>query len=151
MKDRSIRLFSQAFVLLFATLSLVACSGNGGGMFPQIANPPPFDYVNGEELRSRMHQLAFELQQLDLTLANDTDNRPDLQRDVVRSLQNIERIGGLLQAGEISANHPFLRDDINRFLADVGRARMDASLGTPRYFMSGRITGACVSCHQANR
>lgn len=150
MKARTNRTLFQSILLLIAATSLLACSNNGGS-FPRIANPPAFDYINGEELRSRMHQLAFEVQQLDLSLANEFDDRPALQRDVVSSLQNIERIAGLLQSGEIPANHPFLRDDMNRFLTDVRRARTDASLGSPRYFMAGRILGACVNCHQQNR
>lgn len=150
MKKPINRALFQSTVLLIAAISLLACSTNGDS-FPRIANPPAFDYINGEELRSRMHQLAFEVQQLDLSLANEFDDRPDFQRDVVSSLQNIERIAGLLQSGEIPANHPFLRDDMGRFLNDVRRARTDASLGSPRYFMAGRILGACVNCHQQNR
>lgn len=150
MKERIRKVLSQSILLLIAATSLLACSTNGDS-FPRIAAPPAFDYINGEELRSRMHQLAFEVQQLDLSLANEYDDRPDFQRDVVRSLQNIERIAGLLQSGEIPANHPFLRDDMRRFLGDVRKARTDASMGSPRYFMAGRILGACVNCHQQNR
>ncbi|MDG2338137.1 MAG: hypothetical protein P8N94_09140 [Gammaproteobacteria bacterium] len=47
------------------------------GFIPaEIANPPPFDYIDGEELRSNMHQLAFELQQLDMALLDAYVDRP---------------------------------------------------------------------------
>ena len=52
---------------LIAALTLFGCNANSDS-FPQTANPPPFDYIDGEELRSNMHQLAFELQQLDMAL-----------------------------------------------------------------------------------
>ena len=52
--------------------TLAGCETSGGD-FPQVANPPPFDYEDGEELRSGMHQLAYALQRLDNALANDYD------------------------------------------------------------------------------
>ncbi len=139
--------FFQFLTLLGATLTLVACNGNGDS-FPQMADAPPFDYVDGEELRSRMHQLAFELQRLDNSLAVDYEQNPPSQNAVVESLRSIERIGKSLQDGDLSTRHPFLVDDMDRFLADVSRAQWDASRN--RYYMAGRVSGACVSCHRAN-
>ena len=45
------------------------------------------------KLRSNMHQLAFELQQLDRALLDAYVDRPSFQRQIVDSIQNIERIG----------------------------------------------------------
>lgn len=152
MISRTNRIFSRLPMLLVAMFSIVACSSNGNNdSFPQVAYPPPFDYIDGEELRSRMHQLAFELQQLDLSLLGQIDDRTDVRDDVVENLQNIERIAGVLQEGDLSSAHPFLLDDMDRFVADVQRARMDASSTNPRYYMAGRISGSCVNCHRANQ
>ena len=63
---------------LIAALTLFGCSANSDS-FPQIANPPPFDYIDGEELRSNMHQLAFELQQLDMALLDAYVDRARLE------------------------------------------------------------------------
>ncbi|MBT5186503.1 MAG: hypothetical protein HOM01_06835, partial [Kordiimonadaceae bacterium] len=73
------------------SLLLVSCNNTGGG-FPQVADPPPFDYADGEDLRSRMHQLAFALQRLDNSLVTDYDERKPIQDNVVDNLQDIERI-----------------------------------------------------------
>ena len=135
---------------LIAALTLFGCNSNSD-TFPQIANPPPFDYVDGEELRSNMHQLAFELQQLDLALVDSYDQQPSFQRRIIDSIQNIERIGGYIQNTDLSTRHPFLVDDMDRFLADVRRAKMDAERNTPRYYMAGRISGGCINCHSQNR
>lgn len=148
--SRNVKMSSQFFALLAAALFLVACNGNGNG-FPQVASPPPFDYVDGDELRSRMHQLAFELQQLDMVFTSEEDDNSSFQQDIVNNLRNIERIGGVLQTGDLSSKHPFLQDDMDRFLADVRKARSDASRNSPRYYMAGRISGSCVSCHRANQ
>jgi len=40
-----------------------------------------------------------------------------------------------------------LLDAMAKFLSDVGRAKWDAE--HDRYYMAGRITGACVSCHKS--
>lgn len=131
---------------LFCLLT-VSCASNDGG-FPQVADAPPFDFVDGEEMRSRMHQLAFSLQNLDNSLSTDYEESPPFQQSVIDNLRDIERIGKALQAGELSTKHPFLVDDMEKFLADVSRAQWDASRN--RFYMAGRISGSCVSCHRAS-
>lgn len=129
-------------------LFLLACTNNNDGSFPQVADAPPFDYADGDELRSRMHQLAFELQRLDNALAIDYDESQPSNNAIVDNLRNIERIAKTIQSAELSIKHPFLVDDMNKFIADVNRAEWDASRN--RYYMAGRVSGACVTCHQAS-
>ncbi|MBT5074864.1 MAG: hypothetical protein HOJ34_00280 [Kordiimonadaceae bacterium] len=112
-----------------------------------MADAPPFDYVDGADLRSRMHQLAFALQGLDRDLAIEYDEREPVQQSIVDTLDDIERIGQTLQSGDLNSKHPFLLDAMAKFLSDVGRAKWDAE--HDRYYMAGRITGACVSCHKS--
>lgn len=150
MKCLSMKVLSRsALTVLFGSF-LLACSGSGAG-FPQIAEPPPFDYIDGQELRSRMHQLAFELQMLDLSLMTSDDSRPELQDEVLGSLRDIERIANLLREGDMSTTHTFLQADMDYFLTTVQRARMNVESNPPRYYMAGRVSGACVNCHRANR
>jgi len=150
MKIKPSKVVVHSIASLVAVFALAACSTNSDS-FPQIANPPPFDYADGEELRSSMHQLAFELQQLDMALLDAYIDRPSFQRQIVESIQNIERIGGYVQETDLSLRHPFLQDDMDRFLSDVRRARMDAERNVPRYYMAGRISGGCINCHSENR
>jgi len=148
MIDLNLKTFAKPMLAIVALISISACSEFTGGS-PQIASPPPFDYSDGEELRSRMHQLSYELQQLDLALMAEGDNRPTLQEQVGRNLENIERLGNLLQQGDLRAKHPFLQSNMRNFLADVSRARMDVTMNPPRYYMAGRISGACINCHRS--
>lgn len=150
MKGQTSKPVFRAIVSLVAVFALAGCSSNTDS-FPQIANPPPFDYIDGEELRSSMHQLAFELQQLDMALLDAYIDRPSFQRQIVESIQNIERIGGYIQETDLSVRHPFLQDDMDRFLSDVRRAKEDAERSVPRYYMAGRISGGCINCHSENR
>lgn len=128
-------------------LTLAGCETSNGN-FPQVANPPPFDYADGEELRSGMHQLAYALQRLDNALSGEYDEDPRFQRSVLDSLNRIERIGRSLRYGDIRAKHEFLADGMDEFLADVEQAKRYAE--RERYYMAGRVTGACISCHKAN-
>ena len=150
MKNKPIKYVSRSLMLLAAGTILASCNGNEGS-FPQIASPPPFDYVDGEELRSGMHQLAFALQRLDMALASDNDGydeNPNLQRSVTETLDDIERIGENLQSGDLNTNHPFLVEGMKTFLSDVDRAQFAAERN--QYYMAGRISGACMSCHRAS-
>lgn len=149
--SNSVRYLSACFALA----ALSACSTSGGGnSFPDIANPPPFDYAGGAELRSQMHRLAFELQQLDLALVAESsgDEADRGSQDVIVShLRDIERIGTDLREGDMSTVHSFLRADMDSFLSTVDRARRAAENNPPRYYMAGRVSGACVNCHQTRQ
>ena len=150
MKIRSFRIIFRTIFLLVTTYSLVACSSSGD-TFPQVASPPPFDHIDGEELRSGMHQLAFELQRLDSSLATENTEGLISQQDVVDNIRNIERVAENLRFGDLSSKHPFLVDGMDRFLSDVNRALADASRNSPRYYMAGRISGGCINCHNTSR
>lgn len=131
-------------------LTLAGCETNNGSnsSFPQVANPPAFDYEDGEELRSGMHELAYALQRLDRALADDYDETTRFQQSVMDSLTRIERIGARLRDGDIRAKHAFLADGMDDFLSDVDLAKQYAE--RQRYYMAARVTGACISCHKAN-
>lgn len=149
MKERVYRYFSKFILLCFAPFFLASCNGTNGESFPQVADPPPFDYVDGEELRSGMHRLAFAILSLDRELANEGEDDPIDQQDVVESLEEIKEVAESLQAGDIRSAHPYLASDMFRFLNDVDQALWQASLRSPRYYMAGRVSGACAACHRA--
>jgi hypothetical protein len=144
------RLFARPFILVAISLTLASCSDFAGTM-RKATYPQGFTYVSREELSSRMHELGYELQQLELALALESDGLSEQQQQVASILRNIERIAGDIQAGEAGSNHPFLQNDMATFLATVGQARMAAALNPPRYFGAGRVSGGCTNCHQVNR
>jgi hypothetical protein len=136
----------RPLVYLFGVLLLTTCNA-----FGQFSYPSDFSNVDGLELESPMQQLGFKLQQLDLALAAEHDERPDLEQHVGDILLEIERIGGNIQAGDMLSDHPYLQDDMANFLNDVRQARLATSRNQPRYYLAGRISGGCVNCHRANR
>lgn len=149
MKSATLRMLTRSTFAICTIVVVGACSSGNGG-FPQIANPPPFDFVDGAQLRSRMHQLAFEVQRLDMALLSGEENNSFAQDAIVESLRNIERLAGVIREDELSVRHTFLQDDMSRFISTVSRARMSAEGSSPRYADAARVTGACVNCHQIN-
>lgn len=138
------------FLLFFVFGSaLLACNSVSSG-FPQIASPPRFDYADGEELRSGMHQLAFELQRLDTALMQELSGDVVRKEMVVEVLGNIERIAGQLRDGDMTTRHNFLRNDMENFLNTIYFAKMGMEANPPRFYQAGRVSGACINCHRIN-
>ena len=144
------RFIVYIILLVSAAISISACS-NTAAVMRKVTYPPDFKYVSGQELRSYMSQLAFQLQQLDLSLAESNTVQPAKQQEVVDILGRIETIGEKLQAGEAGSNHPFLQNYMGNFVNDISHARIAASLSPPIYYLAGRVTGSCTSCHKVNR
>jgi len=136
--------------LFFSTLFVTSCS-DIAPIVRKVTYPPDFNYVSGEDLRSRMNQMAAQIQLLDQALFDTTGDEPDRQRQVVAVLRQIEKVGSSLSAGEAGSSHPFLEDFMDEFVADVGQARNAAALSPPRYYLAGRVTGSCAGCHKVNR
>ena len=142
----------RVILLLTAILIMNGCD-DFSAVVRKATYPPDFKYVTGQELRSRMDELAFQLQLLNKALveSHEGQSESDQQQQVLGILSNIERIGSSLQAGEAGSNHPFLQDYMKNFLSIVSKARYSASLKPPSYYYVGRIAGGCISCHKAHR
>ncbi len=145
MNCRIYKVLSLLLAVFIATFTLAACEGNRGG-YNQEAYAPPFAYEYGQDLRSRMPKLAYELQLLDNALIADYDEGPVPQQSIVDSLRNIERIAQSLQPSDLNSRHPFLLENLDRLISDARKAREEAERF--RYYMAGRISGACASCHR---
>ena len=134
-------------LLSILVISTVSACDNTAAAIRRVTYPPDFTYVSGQQLRSRMDQLAFQLQLLDQALTESEIQ----QQEVVSILGNIGQIGGNLRANEAGSNHPFLQNQMSSFVSDVGEARIAASLDPPSFYLAGRVAGGCVNCHSVNR
>ena len=138
-------------VFLFSTILVISGCADFAAAVRQVTYPPDFQYVTGQEFRSRMDRMAFQLQLLDRALMEDAAGRPPQQEQVLGNLRNIERVASSLQAGEAGSSHPFLQDFMEGFVSDVEQARNAAALDPPSYYYAGRVAGGCVNCHKVNR
>ncbi len=150
MKVSKIRIMAGIAFAGSMVFGLASCGASDAG-FPPIGKPPAFDYADGDELRSTMHRLAFELKQLDLAMIGEDYRDTMFQQQIVNHLDNIERIGADLRQGDLASRHQFLLGGMTDFLNNVERARMHAESNSPRYFLAGRVSGNCVNCHDTVR
>lgn len=140
----------RMILLLSAVLVISGCN-DIAAMVRKVTYPPDFNYVSEQEFRSRMDQLAFQLQLLDRALVKVNTEQSIQQQQVLDTLRNIERIGSSLQAGEAGSSHPFLQDFMDDFVTDVRKSRTAASMEPASYYRAGRLAGGCVNCHEVNR
>jgi hypothetical protein len=138
-------------LLLVAVMVVISGCTNTAAMIRKATYPPDFKYVSGQELRSKMNELAFQVQVLDQALLANDDDPASRREEVLTTLRNIERIGVGLRAGEGGSNHPYLQDFMSNFVSDVVQAQLAITMSPPRYYLAGRITGGCTNCHKVNR
>ena len=145
LRHRLLRLLPVALLALIP----MACNSDFAAAVRRVTYPPDFVYVTEAELRGNMGRLGNQLALLENALVASYDREP-VQQEVIDILTRIGQIGSGLQAGEAGANHPFLEDEMPRFVRDVSRARLAAMMDPPQYYLAGRVAGACTNCHRAN-
>jgi hypothetical protein len=144
-----------ALLGMCSTLVLVGCSSNFASSVRKVTYPPDFKYTEQVDLRSDMHQLAYQMALLDTALITpDTQNagNGEIQREkVLKALKSMGRIASRLEAGSTGANHPFMDDYMQDLTAKIDKASIAASFKEPRYYFAGQVSGGCVNCHKVNR
>ncbi|MCU7553649.1 hypothetical protein OCL06_03420 [Alteromonas sp. ASW11-19] len=134
-----------------AVVVVTGCS-NGLSSVRNVTYPPDFKYIERDQLRSGMDEMALHISILDGALQYSQADDPDaIREEVLTALTNIERVASSLQAASAGASHPFMEDHMRSFVATVDKARSAASLAEPRYYFAGKVAGACAACHKVNR
>jgi hypothetical protein len=151
-------LSKMILILAPCVLVLASCSSQFAASMRKVTYPPDFAYIEQGKLRSDMGRLAQQMRLLDQALIeqnslhDQTSVDAERQRQkVLATLRNMGRIATELKAGNTGANHPFMQDHMQDFVAKVDKAKVAASLEQPRYFFAGKISGGCTNCHKVNR
>ena len=143
------------FIALLVVISIVGCSSQFAFSIRKVTYPPDFNYIEPSQLKTDMGKLAQLMRQLDEALlekpAYESSEQENQRQQVLSALSQMERLTTKLQATESGANHPFMQDFMQNFVATVSEARVAASLPQPRYYFAGKISGGCTNCHQINR
>ncbi|MDN4504050.1 hypothetical protein QX776_16680 [Alteromonadaceae bacterium BrNp21-10] len=146
------RRFLTILTLMCSTsVILLGCNNNFSAAMRKVTYPPDFKYVTGQELRSGMDKLAYQLQMLDSAVIDNKQEPTIQQQKVLESLRKIEKIALGLQANEAGSSHPYLQNDMSEFVKTVSRAKTAASFEKPQYYLAGRVSGGCTNCHKINR
>ncbi len=158
MKKLIISLSKIMLIVAPCILLIAGCSSQFAASMRKVTYPPDFDYVEQAKLRSDMGRLAQQMRLLDQALIKqyDQDDHPTVDAEsqrqkVLSALQSMGTIASKLKAGDAGANHPFMQDYMQDFVAKIDKARVAASFEQPRYYFAGKISGGCTSCHKVNR
>jgi len=117
-------------------LSLVAC---GGKRDERNINTLP----QNDELYSEMWTLASLTDELDRLM-----KQPEVDNGAaVALLEKMESNVNSLRSKKERRAHPMIDDNIETFYQEVTAARVGAQANPPNYFFAGKVSGACVYCH----
>lgn len=155
MRNLRVRLTRIATIILVSAIVLAGCSSPFAESVRKVTYAPDFKYTEQAVLRSDMGKLGQQMSLLEQALAKPYGETPDeieVQRtEVLDALRNMSAIAARLKSGSEGANHPFMEDYMQDFMAKVDKARTAASFEQPRYYFAGKVAGGCTSCHKVNR
>jgi hypothetical protein len=114
----------------------------------QYTYPPDFRFIEREQLRSAMGQLALHIRELDQHMHAPSEGEQRRQ-DVLEHLIGMETAAQSLDTSGWPTNHPLIEMNMPKFRRDIRLAREAVERDPPNYVIAASLTGACVYCHSA--
>ena len=114
----------------------------------QYTYPPDFRYIERDDVRSAMRQLAHHSRELNRLLQHG-DAPQEQRNEMVEHLRAMEAASEKLDQSGWPSNHPLIDMNLPRFRRDIKFAREAIERDPPNFLLAGPITGACVYCHGA--
>jgi hypothetical protein len=112
----------------------------------QYTYPPEFRYVERDEVRGTMRELARHARQVDhLMLVEDAPQ--EHRGEIIEHLRAMEQAAEKLDQSGWSTNHPKVEMNLPTFRRDLKFAREAIEREPPNYLLTATVTGACVLCH----
>ena len=136
--------YRLAFAALIA-LQLIGCA-DFGRWVRQYTYPPEFRYLERDEVRSTMRQLAFHSRELN-QLIQSSDGPQKSRSEIIEHLRAMEEAAEKLDQSGWPTNHPLIDMNLPSFRRDIKFAREAIEREPPNFLLAGPVTGACVYCH----
>jgi hypothetical protein len=112
----------------------------------QYTYPPDFRYIERDQLRSAMWQLARHVRELDQHI--QAPSEPEQHRqDILEHLAGMDAAVRMLDSSGWPSNHPLIDMNLPKFRQDIRLAREAVERDPPNYRLTYLLTGACVYCH----
>jgi hypothetical protein len=136
--------YSWGFAILIA-LQFFGCA-DVARWVRQYTYPPEFRYIERDEVRSTMRELASHSRELN-QLIKSSDG-PQAQRgEIVMHLRAMEEAAQKLDQSGWPTNHPLIDMNLPNFRRDLRFAREAVEREPPNFLLAGPVTGACIYCH----
>jgi len=112
----------------------------------QYTYPAEFRYVERQDVRGAMRELASHSRQLnDLLLQEDS---PEKHRgEMIEHLRAMEQAAAKLDQSGWPTNHPKVDTNLPAFRRDLKLAREGIEREPPNYLLAVLLRGACDNCH----
>jgi hypothetical protein len=112
----------------------------------QYTYPPEFRYIERDEVRSTMRELAAHARRVDeLMLVEDAPQ--EHRGEIIEHLRAMEQATEKLDQSGWPTNHPKVEMNLPTFRRDVKFAREAVEREPPNYLLAATVTQACVLCH----
>ena len=132
-------------LVMLAALQLAACS-DVARWVRQYTYPPEFRYIERDEVRAAMRELAAHSHQLNQAMRLDED--PGEHRaEIVEHLRAMEQAAEKLDQSGAPTNYVNLDMNLPAFRRDLKFAREAIEREPPNFLLAGPVTGACAYCH----
>lgn len=112
----------------------------------QYTYPPDFRYIERDQLRAAMWQLAYHSRELNRVLVITETRQPD-RAAIVTHLSGMEQAAARLDTTGWPSNHPLVDMNLPNFRRDIEFARKAVEREPPNYLLASHVGGACVYCH----
>ncbi len=112
----------------------------------QYTYPAEFRYLEGDQVRSTMRQLAFHSRELN-RLIQSSAKLTEPRDEIIMHLRAMERAAAQLDRSGWPTNHPLIDMNLPRFRRDLQFAREAIEREPPNYLLAGPVSGACIYCH----
>ena len=130
-------------------LAIILVTGIAGcAEIRKLTYPEDFVYLEKKEVESLMQNMADGIGRLDKLVTEASESDTEQQQKIIAELSSIERIATRLSGGHKQTNQFHISDHIEKFISEVGTAKMFASISPPKYNKAGEIKNSCQECHQ---
>jgi hypothetical protein len=140
----------RQFATLLACFALATGCADVARWVRQYTYPPDFHYIERDQLRSAMWQLARHVRELDreLRASPGGEARP---KEILLHLEGMEKATRSLDISGWPSNHPMVDMNIAKFRQDIQLARESAERTPPNYVFAQALPGACLYCHSGRQ
>lgn len=141
-------IFSRRFIFTMVSTCVVIGSIAGCAQIRQLTYPPDFTYLEKKEVETLMQNMSAGIGRLDRLVNEASTSDVTQQQNILNELSSLERIATRLSGGHKQTNQVFINDHIEKFISEIGMAKMYASTVPPNYNKTKNIAYSCQQCHQ---
>lgn len=140
---------ARSVLIMLAVLQLSGCADLARWV-RQYTYPPEFRYIERDEVRGAMRQLASHAHQLNRLMR--ADDGPQVHRaEMIGHLRAMEVAAESLDSSGWPTNHPMIDMNLPSLRRDLKFAREAMEREPPNFLLAGPVAGACVYCHGGSR